>query len=86
LPGLTGLWQVNGKNRTTFEQMMDYDLHYVLHKTLAMDLKILLMTVPAICIQVCDVKARRQRRKETPTQPQAAVESAERGRYLERQG
>jgi lipopolysaccharide/colanic/teichoic acid biosynthesis glycosyltransferase len=61
LPGLTGLWQVNGKNRTTFEQMMEFDLHYVEHKSITMDLKIMALTIPAIVMQVRDVRARRKK-------------------------
>jgi len=72
LPGLTGLWQVNGKNRTTFEQMIEFDLHYVRHKSLGMDLKILAMTIPAIVIQVCDLKGRRLRREAAATQAPSA--------------
>ena len=37
LPGLTGLWQVNGKNRTTFEEMIYWDLKYVETKSPALD-------------------------------------------------
>jgi lipopolysaccharide/colanic/teichoic acid biosynthesis glycosyltransferase len=55
LPGLTGLWQVNGKNRTTFEKMMQLDLAYVERKSLFLDLIILVGTVPAILIQVWDI-------------------------------
>lgn len=63
-PGLTGLWQVNGKNKTTFEQMMAYDLRYVREKSLGMDIVILLRTVPAMLAQAWDVKmARRRARK-----------------------
>ena len=29
LPGLTGLWQVSGKNRTTFNEMIDFDIQYI---------------------------------------------------------
>jgi len=58
LPGLTGLWQVNGKNRTTFEQMMQFDLDYAENKTLLMDLRILAMTVPAILSQAYETKVR----------------------------
>ncbi|MGA2544866.1 MAG: sugar transferase [Verrucomicrobiota bacterium] len=56
LPGLTGLWQVNGKNRTTFEKMMELDLAYVERKSLFLDLTILAGTVPAILLQVWDIK------------------------------
>jgi len=47
-PGLTGLWQVSGKNETTFEEMMQLDAEYVENRTLWLDLKILFLTVPAI--------------------------------------
>jgi lipopolysaccharide/colanic/teichoic acid biosynthesis glycosyltransferase len=60
LPGLTGLWQVNGKNRTTFERMMDLDIAYVENKTLFLDIKIIAGTPIAIIKQVWDVRAGRQ--------------------------
>jgi lipopolysaccharide/colanic/teichoic acid biosynthesis glycosyltransferase len=60
-PGLTGLWQVKGKNRTTFEEMMDLDLYYVKHKSLLLDLSIIARTIPAILQQVIG-----QRRKQKP--------------------
>jgi len=60
LPGLTGLWQVNGKNRTTFERMMELDLAYVEKKSLFLDLKIILFTVPAVLLQVWDIKTGRK--------------------------
>ena len=56
LPGLTGLWQTSGKNNTTFEEMIDLDVHYADHKSLLMDLKILALTLPAIAGQVVEVK------------------------------
>jgi len=52
LPGLTGLWQVNGKNQTTFAEMMRLDISYTRNKTLWLDLTIILKTVPAILGQV----------------------------------
>jgi lipopolysaccharide/colanic/teichoic acid biosynthesis glycosyltransferase len=51
LPGLTGLWQVSGKNRTTFEQMIQWDLEYVERKSLLLDMSIMLRTVPAVLVQ-----------------------------------
>jgi hypothetical protein len=48
LPGLTGLWQVSGKNRTTFSEMIDLDLQYVQTRSLRLDLKILLKTIPLV--------------------------------------
>jgi exopolysaccharide production protein ExoY len=52
LPGLTGLWQVNGKNQTTFAEMMRLDISYARNKTLWLDLTIILKTIPAILGQV----------------------------------
>lgn len=57
-PGLTGLWQVSGKNRTTFEEQINLDLHYVANKSLWMDLKIIALTVPAIITLVWEMKIR----------------------------
>lgn len=48
LPGMTGLWQVSGKNRMTFKEMVRLDIQYERHMSPWLDLKILLKTVPAI--------------------------------------
>jgi hypothetical protein len=66
LPGLTGLWQTSGKNKTTFEEMIDLDVHYAKHKSLIIDLKIMFMTVPALLGQARDV---RQGRKALSSRP-----------------
>jgi lipopolysaccharide/colanic/teichoic acid biosynthesis glycosyltransferase len=55
-PGLTGLWQVSGKNKTTFEEQINLDLYYVEHKSLWLDLKIIALTIPAILILVWEMK------------------------------
>ncbi len=54
LPGLTGLWQVGGKNKTTFTEMICLDIRYARTRTLWLDLKILLKTFPAIVVQVLE--------------------------------
>ena len=59
LPGLTGLWQVSGKNRTTFSEMMHLDINYVRRKSLWLDLMIILKTVPAVMIQMWDTKMKK---------------------------
>ena len=56
VPGLTGLWQVSGKNRTTFEKMVELDIFYATNKTLLLDLKIISKTIPAIISQTKDIK------------------------------
>jgi len=59
-PGLTGLWQVSGKNRTTFEEMMRLDIRYVRNRTLWMDLRIIARTVPALLAQVYETRSGRR--------------------------
>lgn len=49
-PGLTGLWQVSGKNDTTFSQMIRLDRFYVKKRSLGLDLKILART-PRVLMQ-----------------------------------
>jgi exopolysaccharide biosynthesis polyprenyl glycosylphosphotransferase len=47
-PGITGLWQVNGRSRTSFDEMVRLDLRYVRTCSLRLDLKILAGTVRAV--------------------------------------
>jgi len=54
VPGLTGLWQVSGKNRTTFKEMMRLDICYAKKRAFLLDMKIFLKTLPAIFNQVAD--------------------------------
>ena len=48
LPGLTGLWQVSGKNSTTFKKMVRLDIDYSRRIAIGREFKILLKTIPAI--------------------------------------
>ncbi|WP_457092742.1 sugar transferase [Microvirga sp. P5_D2] len=50
LPGMTGLWQVSGRSRLTVQQMLELDLTYVEHRSLRLDLWILLHTLPAVLL------------------------------------
>jgi exopolysaccharide biosynthesis polyprenyl glycosylphosphotransferase len=47
-PGITGLWQVNGRSRTTFDEMVRLDLQYVRTQSLWTDIKILAATPRAV--------------------------------------
>lgn len=47
-PGITGLWQVDGRSRTSFDDMVRLDLRYAQNWSLWLDLKILLKTVRAV--------------------------------------
>jgi len=56
-PGLTGLWQVSGKNRTSFADMMRLDISYAGRLSPAQDTRILLRTLPAVVNEVKDTLA-----------------------------
>jgi exopolysaccharide biosynthesis polyprenyl glycosylphosphotransferase len=47
-PGITCLWQVNGRSSIPFEQWMELDLHYVDQWSIWMDVQILIKTIPAV--------------------------------------
>jgi exopolysaccharide biosynthesis polyprenyl glycosylphosphotransferase len=47
-PGITGLWQVSGRNGTTFEDMVEMDLRYIQEASLMLDLEILVKTIPVV--------------------------------------
>ena len=47
-PGITCLWQVNGRSNLSFEQWMELDLKYLDEWSLWLDLKILTRTIPAV--------------------------------------
>jgi exopolysaccharide production protein ExoY len=47
-PGLTGLWQVSGRSNTTYEQRVALDVEYIRFRSLLLDSKILLLTLPAV--------------------------------------
>ena len=47
-PGVTGLWQVEGRNKTNFDERLRLDIQYIRRRSFALDLKILLQTVPTV--------------------------------------
>jgi exopolysaccharide production protein ExoY len=47
-PGITGLWQVSGRNDVSYRRRVAMDIIYARRKSLALDLKLLLLTVPAV--------------------------------------
>jgi lipopolysaccharide/colanic/teichoic acid biosynthesis glycosyltransferase len=80
-PGLTGYWQVNGKNKTTFTEMINLDIYYVRNMSLWLDLIIILRTIPAIITQLIEARfcarakrAVEQRPVEQPAAEQPAAE------------
>ena len=77
LPGLTGLWQVSGKNRTTFVEMIQLDIHYARNKTFWLDFKIILKTIPALIGQMRDIwKKQKSLSRPVPAKPAIPVLAA----------
>lgn len=70
VPGLSGLWQVSGKNQTTFEQMVRLDIQYSQTKSLWLDLKIIFLTPPTLLSQV--YSSRKGRKTSLPSAHTAA--------------
>jgi len=54
LPGLTGYWQVNGKNKTTFNEMVVMDLFYLRNTSILLDVKIMFKTCAVIAGQLVE--------------------------------
>jgi lipopolysaccharide/colanic/teichoic acid biosynthesis glycosyltransferase len=47
-PGLTCLWQISGRSRLTFDEWMRLDMEYITRRSFALDLNILIRTIPAV--------------------------------------
>lgn len=47
-PGVTGLWQVSGRSLITFAEMIDLDTEYVERRSLLLNLKIIILTIPTV--------------------------------------
>ena len=75
LPGLTGYWQVNGKNKTTFNQMIAMDLFYLKNMSILLDLRIMLKTCTVIAEQLFESRlaARRGRQDGSRRSPTATI-------------
>ena len=61
VPGLTGLWQISGKNRTTFDEMIRLDIQYANVKSIWLDAKIVLLTPLALLQQIRDTTGARRK-------------------------
>ena len=64
LPGLTGFWQVNGKNKTTFRQMIAMDIWYAKNKSVWLDVGIMFRTFSTILGQVMELRRNRPPRRQ----------------------
>lgn len=70
LPGLTGLWQINGKNRVTFNEMNVMDVDYVRGMSPGLDLRIIARTPMALVRQMAECMAQHRRsRQEEAAEP-----------------
>jgi lipopolysaccharide/colanic/teichoic acid biosynthesis glycosyltransferase len=65
LPGMTGLWQVKGKNKLTFKQMIELDLQYCKRTSIILDIVIIFTTIPALFCQVMETFFGQARMKAT---------------------
>ena len=50
LPGITCLWQINGRNNLSFEKWMQLDMEYIDNWSTWLDMKILFKTIPAVLL------------------------------------
>jgi exopolysaccharide production protein ExoY len=50
-PGLTGLWQISGRNDVSYATRVAFDTHYVENWSLTRDVMIIARTIPAVCMQ-----------------------------------
>jgi lipopolysaccharide/colanic/teichoic acid biosynthesis glycosyltransferase len=77
LPGLTGYWQVNGKNKTTFNEMIVMDLFYLKNLSLLLDLKIMLKTCAVIAAQLGESRppTRHKRQDVGPASPSPVLQT-----------
>lgn len=48
-PGLTGLWQVYGRSRVKFQEMVEMDIMYLQQQSIWQDLKLIILTLPIMC-------------------------------------
>jgi lipopolysaccharide/colanic/teichoic acid biosynthesis glycosyltransferase len=62
LPGLTGQWQVSGKNHTTFREMIVLDLFYARNMSLWLDLRIIFKTIPTLLREIAKCRKRGRQR------------------------
>ena len=60
-PGMTGLWQVSGKNKTTFKEMVRMDIEYISKQSFWLDIKILLKTPLVVFSQVFNISTKNKK-------------------------
>jgi len=82
-PGLTGYWQVNGKNNTTFQEMIEMDLFYAENMSFGLDLRIMFKTIPVLLDEMKQAwdryRLRVKTRPPTAVLPSVAIVHAQTG-------
>ena len=73
-----GYWQVNGKNKTTFTEMIAMDVFYTKHMSIWLDLLILLKTFPAVLAQTFESRAASGSKRHTNAAEQESAAIGER--------
>jgi len=71
MPGITGLWQVSGKNKLSFEQMIRLDIRYGQNLSFWEDVRIIAMTIPTLAGQV--IESRKTGKRSAAAVPAAAA-------------
>jgi exopolysaccharide production protein ExoY len=82
VPGLTGLWQVSGKNKTTFSEMIHFDIQYAKTKSLFLDVKIMALTFPTLVNQFVETRMSRKAAPVIAATPQVSSETASQNAQL----
>ena len=82
MPGMTGLWQVSGKNKLTFAQMIRLDIAYASNLSLWNDLKIIACTIPAIIVMLAESLRKRMCRIEKLSENVTLIEEPMRTRAV----
>ena len=72
-PGLTGLWQVSGKNKMTFSEMVRLDIEYARRRSVRLDLEIIFKTVPALLAQILETPAKKTAPKIITGEPETIL-------------
>jgi lipopolysaccharide/colanic/teichoic acid biosynthesis glycosyltransferase len=47
-PGITGYWQVYGRSRVTFDEMVEMDINYLQQQSILQDMKLIILTIPVV--------------------------------------
>ncbi|HEV2319527.1 MAG TPA: sugar transferase [Verrucomicrobiae bacterium] len=73
VPGLTGLWQISGKNKTTFQEMIRLDIEYSRRRSPVLDVGIIFRTLPTLLNQVRDTRDKKIRPEAVPLEGESIL-------------